>query len=314
MKIIQNFSSKKHIKEFPITDILVWYIGLLKLRALGNTIKLYCEKKDFEFLKYWGLFDLYDEIDDSFLSSNELVNSEIINGTNFWSKRKIECIKNEFDVANEPFVYMDTDIILNVPFKIDSEIDLIAWSPETQEKIYIPWNHLSIPNGYKMPKYIYQTEGAYNCGILYFRTKQQFLEYRRQYLNYTMNNPCETRGVTAWEETIRNIWACNAEQRILKAVAEHNNWNVQLIMDKQAPGACEFGIHYYYMRGFWRLLPLEDFLKSEEKAYWTEVLNFQLDQLLTILLGADREAFNKFMTIDWIKDFYENKNLIMEYK
>ena len=73
MKIIQNFSSKKHVKEFPIMDILIWYLGLIKLRAFGYKIKLYCEKKDFEFLKQWGLFDLYDEIDDTFLSSNELI-------------------------------------------------------------------------------------------------------------------------------------------------------------------------------------------------------------------------------------------------
>lgn len=248
------------------------------------------------------------------MSKNYLINNEIINGTCFWSKRKLECIKHEFETTDEPFIYMDTDIIINMPFDVSEDIDLIAWSPETQEKIYIPWQHLSIPKGYKMPEYIYKTEGAYNCGILYFKTKQQFLDYRKQYINYTMGNPCETRGVTAWDETIRNIWACNAEQRILKAVAEHENWNVKLIMDKQAPGACDFGIHYYYLRGFWRLLGIPDFLKEEEKAYWTELLNFQLDQLLNILAAVDREALFRFLEIDWIKDFYENKKIITEYR
>lgn len=295
-------------------DILIWYIGLTKLRNFGYEIKLYCEKKDLDLLRRWGLLDLYTEIDDTFMSSDFIINNEIINGTYFWSKRKIECIKHEFEINTGPFIYMDTDIILNGLFNIDTETDLIAWSPETQEKIYIPWNHLSIPKGYKMPEYIYKTEGAYNCGVLYFKTKQQFLDYRKQYINYTMGNPCETRGVTAWDETIRNIWACNAEQRILKAVADHENWNVKLIMDKQAPGACDFGIHYYYLRGFWRLLAVEDFLKEEEKAYWLGLLNFQLDQLLNILAAMDREALFRFLEIDWVKDFYENKKIITEYR
>ena len=315
MKVIQNFSSKKHVTEFPVVDLLIWYLGLNQLRAFGYDVKLYCEKKDLDFLKSWGLLDLYSEIDDEFMSNNELINDDnLINGENFWSKRKIECINHEFEISAEPFVYMDTDIILNAPLSIDDSVDLFVWSPESQEKIYIPWTHMSIPEGYHMPKYIFNEKDAYNCGILYFKRKNMFAEYRKQYLSYTVNNPCETCGVQAWDITIRNIWACNAEQRILKAVASYRHWRVKMFMDAQAPGACEAGIHYYYFRGFWRLLSVKDFLSDEQRHYWTNLLNFQIDQLLHIMEQYTPDALKRFLEVDWLKDFYENHTPIVEYK
>lgn len=208
---------------------------------------------------------MYTEIDDTFLASNKLINGKSINGENFWSVRKIECIKNEFEVSDEPFIYMDTDIIMNQPFQLDNTVDLLVWSPETQEKIYIPWTHLSVPKGYVMPRYIYETEGAYNCGVLYFKDKKIFSEYRKQYLAYTINNPCETSGVSAAPSVIHNIWACNAEQRILKAISNACNLNVNYIMPEQGIGACAAGIHYYCFRGCWRLLALDNELTEDSR-------------------------------------------------
>ena len=113
MKIIQNFSSKKHIAQLPFFDIAMWYVGLQQLKNFGYTTKLYCEKKDFNFLNKWHLLELYDEVDSSFLT--EIQKDDTYNAINdeyFWSKRKLFCIEHEFQINSEPFMYMDTDILL----------------------------------------------------------------------------------------------------------------------------------------------------------------------------------------------------------
>ena len=51
MRIIQNFSSGKHIKTLPVTDILIWYVGLLSLKQDNHILKLYCKESDVPFLK-----------------------------------------------------------------------------------------------------------------------------------------------------------------------------------------------------------------------------------------------------------------------
>ena len=317
MKVIQNFSSRKHIKDFPIIDTLIWYVGLLKLKLFGYTTKLYCEKKDFEFLKHWGLLDLYDEIDDTFLSTDFLVkNDTFINGTNFWSKRKIECIKHEFEVSKESFVYMDTDIILNDPLEI-GDVDLFAWSNENNGEVYIDWEHLSTSEDYIMPRYIYENREAYNCGILYFKDQWKFMQYRTEYLNYVINNPCILYGVDCSELVVRNVWACNAEQRILRAVAKHNNWKVGVIEGKNNYpyiGIDDKGAHYYCYRGCWRLLDKEKPFTDEQKRFWKEQLNFQVSLWLSILKVADKNALNRFLKVNWINDFYNNGIEISEYK
>ena len=309
MKILQNFSSKKHIKELPITDILIWYLGTSRLKGYGHTLKLYCEEKDLDFLKEWGLFDLYDEVDTEFLSNNELF--EIINQENFWSIRKIECINHEYEISEEPFIYMDTDIVMNMPVHMAG--DLLVWSPEQKQEIYVPWECLSAPYDYVMPEYIYKMDKAYNCGILGFKSKELFDLYRKEYLTFVINNPCITFDLEATEETIRNIWACNAEQRILRAVANNNKWGVYTIMPTQIPGACNAGIHYYLCRAFWRQLNKNE-LNDDAREYWIGILNDQIRLLMSILKEQNSEMFNKFISIDWIKDCVENNINIEEYK
>ena len=277
MKILQNFSSKKHIKELPITDILIWYLGTSRLKGYGHTLKLYCEEKDLDFLKEWGLFDLYDEVDTEFLSNNELF--EIINQENFWSIRKIECINHEYEISEEPFIYMDTDIVMNMPVHMAG--DLLVWSPEQKQEIYVPWECLSAPYDYVMPEYIYKMDKAYNCGILGFKSKELFDLYRKEYLTFVINN--------------------------------NNKWGVYTIMPTQIPGACNAGIHYYLCRAFWRKLNKNE-LNDDAREYWIGILNDQIRLLMSILKEQNSEMFNKFISIDWIKDCVENNINIEEYK
>ena len=166
MKVIHNFSSNKHYTKIPLTDILIWICGLYSLKVYDNTIKLYCKESDIAFLKKYGIYYLYDEIDTSFLES--FVSP--VDETNFWSIRKLACIENEFSVSKEPFVYMDTDIILNIP--LDCPSDVLVWGLEPTGGVYIPLDMLSIPDNYEIPDWLAATNNAYNCGILSFKSKE----------------------------------------------------------------------------------------------------------------------------------------------
>lgn len=312
MKIIQNFSSKKHIKSMPVIDILIWYIGLFKLREFGYTIKLYCEEKDFIFLKKWGLYKFFDEFDTTFIPSDPIISQ--VNGENFWSIRKIECIDHEFQVSTEPFIYLDTDIILNIPIKFYG--DLMIWSPEDPSPIYPDWQCLSTPQNKPIPDYAKNINDAFNTGLFYFYSYELFSEYRKIYLDFVIDNPCIAHDLAINNaEEIRNIWACNAEQRLLKAFAIKNNLQVYTMLERQDFGANDYGIHFYYYRKAWKALTLG--LLKEDKVrtlYWSELLNFHLQQFLEILATNDEEAFNIFIKIKWLNDlFYQNKK-VTKYK
>lgn len=300
MKLIQNFSSLKKDVKMKITDILIWKVGLKQYKKLGYYIKLYCEETDLDFLKYWGLYEYFDEFDISFLSNNRLLKK--INQTHFWSSRKIECIKHEFDISNDPFIYSDTDIIMEEVIPYES-YDFIAWSPEDEISIYPEWKYLSVPLGYKMPKFIQDTRWALNAGIIYFKNKENFYFYRKCYLDFILNNPCVIYDSIGDYATFKNVWACNSEQRILKAVKTYLNLKTLYIMGEQSDGSCSSGIHYFYYRAGWRIASLEDKLEKDLKERWIKFLNEEIIRLLDRLDEKEKEIFLKEV---WIYNLYIN--------
>lgn len=260
MKVIQNFSSGKHITQFPIFDIMIWIAGVNQLKKLGYTTKLYCEERDLDWLQQWHLLDLYDDIDTQVLAS---INWDGIQQDKFWSVRKLYCINHEMSLtAPTDFFYMDTDIILFQALSFSdphngTPCDLFIWSPDPENKnsIYCDLQYLSTPPGYSMPTWFKETTTAFNCGILYFRTREMWQTYFQEYVRFVVNNPCAFVYVvpkTDSEETLRNIWACNAEQRLLAGLARHNHWYLGAVMRESGQGFCAAGTHFYIIRGLWR--------------------------------------------------------------
>lgn len=304
-RIIHNFSSKKRIASLPITDILIWYVGLKQLKSVGHTIKLYCEEKDLPFLERWGLLRFYDEIDTSFLPSSELIKR--VDGRNFWSIRKIECIGHEFETSDEPFIYSDTDVVMNVELRPTG--DLMVWSPENDSPIYVDWAVFSTPKGYSMPDFVKEADQAFNCGILYFANEDIFRFYRTQYISFVYDNPCIMDSPFS-AETQKNMWACNAEQRILYAVARYLSLDVCCIMPRQEKGVCRLGTHYYYLREGWRQLNA-GILKGEHKGQWTKMLN---DAILELMGVLDETGLTIFLGVDWLRKLYFDHIPIDAYK
>lgn len=279
MKIIQNFTSNKHYQNIPIIDILIWSCGLNNLKVFKHKLKLYCKSSDIKFLKDWGLFDFYDEIDTSFLETFE----STVNETNFWSIRKLACIEHEFDISAEPFIYMDTDIIMNIPLSNPS--DLLVWGLEPQRGVYLSWEHYSLPYGYSLPDWLKNTHDAYNCGVLAFKNKEFFNLYLKEFYKFTEGNVCllsESAEKTFLDSEKRAIWACTAEQRILKGLAEKLNWDVTAVNTEAHEHMSESGIHYYILRNNWRQLrDRSDFLSEDIK----NIIIFQLNSTVQSILA-----------------------------
>lgn len=311
MKIIQNFSSNKHYHKIPVIDILIWICGLLSLKSLGHKLKLYCKTTDIEFLKEFCLYNLYDEIDTDFLDNYKTVVDE----TNFWSFRKLACIENEFKINSEEFIYSDTDVVMATP--LICPYDILVWGLEPADGVYIPLETLSTPENYTYPEWFLNTLGAYNCGVLAFKNKAIFDKYLAEYLSFTINNPCilkldDNYTQLLSPQEIRSIWACNAEQKLLKGLAEYLNLKVAAITSNPHEWLSTSGVHYYILRYNWR----------EYEANKTKLTDTQIELLfkqLTVTAKTCLETFspelrsvflNKY---NILKEVYENGATLTTY-
>lgn len=262
MKWINNFTSNKHVTTIPVFDILVWIVSLRNARKHGYKTKLYCTPKDIPWLEQWQIYSLYDEIDTEFLANE--ANYPEVDQEKFWSICKLMCINHEFKISNEPFVFADVDLIIYKPLDLQN-YDIGVWSPDpygAAAPIYCDWDFLSTPPNYQLPQFIKDVNHAYNCGILYFKDAATFHIYYQHYLDWTVHNPCQllVPYKVDTDATLRNIWACNAEQRILAAVADQRRWSVFQVMSEPGIGACKQGIHFYVFRAIWRRMREPEFI------------------------------------------------------
>lgn len=200
----------------------------------------------------------------------------------------------------------------------DVSKDTLFWSPEewnTDEgQIYVSWDNLSTPPNYHMPDYIKKTADAVNCGIMYFKNKKAFLEYRKQYYDFALDNPCEIlrQKEDAVEDLVTNnsVWACNAEQRILKAVMVHSKQEINYVMPDRKKGIGDKGAHFFFYRIAWLFLH-DDIWKPAPDAI--PVLNMTIALCLKTVAEYS-ERYHEFWTKkEWLKDFeekYDPKNSI----
>lgn len=307
MKIIQNFTSNTHYRTIPLTDIVIWKCGLQNLKVYNHTIKLYCKTSDLDFLKEWELDKMYDEIDTAFLDNWK----SPIDDTNFWSIRKLACIEHEFKINTEQFIYMDTDIIINMPLSCPS--DILVWGQEPEGGVYIDWKYLSLPQNYTLPDWLAQTVDAYNCGILAFKSKDIFNYYLDEYYKFTLNNPCILdESIKATDLEKRAIWACNAEQRILKGIIDNLDLEPTAITISPHAHTSEEGIHYYIWRHAWRsLLEWPDQYFEDERAFAISMLNQTIIGCLNILFPEDRDFL--LAKSDVLRDLYNGVSLLESY-
>ena len=318
MILFNTFSNMSRYKTIPEADILVWAAALAVYKSFGYTLKLYCLDSDIDFLKQYHLYELYDIIDTEYLKNNKQL--EKIDNKLFWSSRKIEAMYHELFDLNEEAIYTDVDILMKVPFDI-SNCDALVWSPEPRnavltakgidwtKTIYVAWKFLSKPKDYKMPKYILDMPDAYNCGVWYFKNKEVFLEFRKQYYDFCIGNPGKLIGLEdtlyALEGTIAKnaIFPCNAEQRILKAVLTEYKQNVKTIMPYKGVGLCKEGYHLFWYRSNWQFIEKNPKLLTPESL---RNLNGFIFESLQALAALNRPVYEFFKTLPWLNNFELN--------
>lgn len=307
MIVFNTFTNYKRIKKLPEVDILIWTTCLLRYKQLGYKTKLFCTKKDLEFIKEWHLYELYDCIDVDLFENNEMVSK--IDEEHFWSSRKIEAMYYQLNVLEEPSIYTDVDIIMRASF--DTTGDVLVWSPEewntNEGQVYVPWRNLSKPHNYRMPQYIIDTKDAYNCGVWYFKDKEVFNKYRDEYYAFCLNNPCEIkhRNRDDVDDLITNnsVWACNAEQRILKAVLTHENQDVRFVMQERKKGWSKQGVHFFFYRISWKYLNDKEWAPAPDAL---SMLNLTIYECLASLKGFNINFYNFWLNKPWLKGFFGN--------
>lgn len=307
MIVFNTFTNYQRVKQLPEMDILIWTVGLLRYKQLGYNTKLFCTKADMPFIKKWHLYELYDMIDADLFERNEMLQK--IDNAHFWSTRKIEAMHWQMSVLDEPAIYSDTDIIMRSRF--DLSHDALMWSPESwntnEGQVYVPWRNLSKPEGYKMPQHIVDTKDAYNCGVWWFKDKGMFEEYRKEYYDFCIGNPCKIkhRNRDDVDDLITNnsVWACNAEQRILKAVLDHHKQDVACVMPARGKGWSKQGVHYFFYRISWKYLNDKDYNPAPDAL---SMLNLTIYECLVSLKAYNKGFYEFWLDRPWLKGFFEN--------
>lgn len=301
--VFNNFSSMTRSATMPKLDVLMWIAGLCRCKSFGYRTKLYCAESDIPFLKENRLFGLYDEIDSETLEGEASEALAKVNGKRFWSTRKFECMRHEWLVlGNSDSVYSDTDVLMKRPFDLSG--DALAWSPEERKKktIYVPWGDLSSPPGYEMPDFVAKTDDAYNCGVLWFRYAGTFRKWYDAYHAWADGNPCLISPDI--KDGHNNLFACNGEQRILKAVLDDTKADVRCVMPESGRGLSEFGYHWYWYRVIWKMISdAGDWPKADEGSDALMMMNFAALESLGAIGEFSPALRDEVCSDDWLKGF-----------
>ena len=158
-----------------------------------------------------------------------------------------------------------------------------------------------------MPGFIKKEKDAYNCGIMWFKDPDLYKFYYEQYLRFALNNPCEITGVPEYGN---NLFACNGEQRILKACLTQKKAKVGMVMPEKKFGLSEQGNHYYWFRAAWRLsgdfdISDENHIADQRRLGCFRCLNDLVDMCLKIIGMYNVDIYIRVLNKGVFKNFYK---------
>ena len=110
MKVIQVMAKNNdHVcdSHFGLSSLLVTFLSVLKWKSFGHTVKLYVDEHFKEVFQNYGLLELYDEVDDTYFTENDLYESFDIKKEYFWAFSKLFIYMKEKD----NFIMSDLDFI-----------------------------------------------------------------------------------------------------------------------------------------------------------------------------------------------------------
>lgn len=131
LTVFNSCDSRFSQGTLPAHELIMWACSLILYKKAGYKTKLYCTPEDIPCLKQEGLFDLYDEIDtETFAATLD----ERVNLKYFWSYRKMEALRHEFQISDHS-IYSDTDVFILKPFELTH--DALFWCEEKDQLVYL---------------------------------------------------------------------------------------------------------------------------------------------------------------------------------
>lgn len=293
--------SRKKVKE--IDDIFTnkfslttWILSILKWKEFGDSVVFYCDNGTYEKLKEFEIDKLYDEVNVEILESCDICGE--IHFEYYWAMSKFLAYENEIkNLGNNPII-ADTDV---VPMRDLSGMlnlaDILIWSNKeylVHTTVYPKLSELSLPEGYEIPFWFTGDEKPLNTGILYFRNKDNALDYIDHVEAWVKGNKNEKNNNLS-------MTMCNAEQRMLGELAHHRNWGYFTVQPINKGIFNSYAFHTHGYKDYWER-GLSKF-KSEVAQQW--ILNF-----LLMIRKLNPSYFNKLLSFDLFKEEkeYFNKN------
>ena len=205
-------------------SLLVWVLSIIKWKELGNSIKLYCDKKTLEDIDRFGFGLLYDEIDTTYLEDPEVCKG--IDFYCYWAMPKLLALRHEVVDLKNDVVIADQDV---VPMKDLSRMwknsDVTVWSNKEfveLRSIYPELHKLSLPDGYKLPEWFSGKAKPLNTGILHIKNRELVDMYTAEALKMAKDNHNKHNNSNC-------ITMCNAEQRLLGEIVKHKGLSYSIV-------------------------------------------------------------------------------------
>lgn len=199
-------------------NLLVWALSVLKWKEYGNELVMYADKETLADMKKFGLDKLYDEVNTDLFENGDVCQN--IDFYFFWAMPKIISLHYEtFHLGNNVLV-ADQDVVPIRDFsKLYNLADVLVWSNKEMvedRRLYPPVHKLSLPKDYELPEWFTGDMKPLNTGVIYFRKKNNAIEYCDEVFKYAKcNDNCNNNN--------RAITMCNAEQRMLGEWLKHKN-------------------------------------------------------------------------------------------
>lgn len=196
-------------------SLLVWILSIIKWKEYGNTVKLYCDKKTLEDVEKNGFAFLYDEIDSTYLDNDEVC--EGIDFYCYWAMPKLLALRHEVVDLGNDVVIADQDVVpMSDLTRMWTNSSVTVWSNKEFiefRSIYPKLHNLSLPKGYKLPKWFTGKAKPLNTGILHIRDKKLVDMYTAEALKMSKDNHNEHNNTNC--QTM-----CNVEQRMLGEIVK----------------------------------------------------------------------------------------------
>ena len=275
----QRVFKKDHIFENKMS-LLVWVLSILKWKEYGYETVLYTDTKTLEDIKKFGFNHLYDVINTDLLEDKEVTKG--IDFVCYWAMSKLLALRHETLTLGNDVVIADQDVVPMADIShMWTNSDVAVWSNKEHVQlraVYPNLCELSLPYGYKLPKWFTGEARPLNTGILHIKNKDIVDLYTSEALKMAKDNHNAHKNTNC--QTM-----CNAEQRMLGEIVEYKNlsYSVMQPVNKGLFNRNGFHTHGYKIR-----------VNNDNGLLWH--LN-----LLLMIKKCNLDMFNKLLENDLFK-------------